>query len=156
LTSRRLAAPLCFSALLLAGATLADDQIELQTLDGAPVTIDLAVDAQAVVLHFWATWCPSCVDELAVLDRMVSACSAAIRIVAVNVGESPSTVRRFASENAIQSEVLLDRQGRVFRRLGGRGLPTNYLQSAGKGSTLPGPRSEEAWRELLGRFGCPP
>jgi len=145
----------CIAALLLAQLALGAEPVELHTLDGAPKRIDLATEPRSVVLHFWSTWCPPCVDELAVLDRVVDGrCAESVRVIAVNVAESQDLVRRFVSEHGVRTEVLMDRHGAIFRRFRGNSLPANYVQATS--SMLSGARTEQAWGDLLQLAGCAP
>lgn len=56
-------------------------------IDGTPVNIsDYA--GKAVVVSFWATWCPYCLKELPVLNAIQnSAAKAGIQVIAVNTEE---------------------------------------------------------------------
>jgi len=58
---------------LLAGPTWANDAITLVGLDGGDVEIR-PEEGQLLILHFWATWCPTCVEDIRHLESAAIAC----------------------------------------------------------------------------------
>lgn len=149
---------LAISLLVCVGA-VADptlvEPVDLERLDGRPVRIALTPAAPPVVLHFWATWCPSCLEELSTIERAVTpACAETVRVVAVNVAEDADAIARFLERSPIRLEVLRDPDGRAFRRLADGGLPANFAWSSGAGWRVDGPLSRDGWEDLLARVGC--
>jgi len=147
-----------FALLMLAtlGATGSTDApLELQSLDGAPVELGPPQADAVFVLHFWASWCPTCLAELATLDEVAVACSGTpVRVVAVNAGEDAETVTAFLARQPLRLSVLLDPKARTFRRLAGREMPANAIWSAAERHIEPGPRGLAAWRTRLAELGC--
>ena len=144
----------CLAGLALAAAA-PDRPLELLDLDGRSVSLGLAPDERALVVHFFATWCPSCGEEIPELERAAEACRGrGVRVVAVDVGESADVVARYAHEHAIALSVLLDPKGRAFRGLGLRGLPANRILTAQGARMLEGPSTASVWRERLLALGC--
>ncbi|VVE23162.1 Thiol-disulfide oxidoreductase ResA [Pandoraea iniqua] len=83
---------------------------------------------RVVVLNFWATWCGPCREEIPAMGAVARQYrSRGLALVAVNVKESPPTVKPFLSKLPIDGTVLLDRDGSVFKRFGAIGLPATYL-----------------------------
>lgn len=149
---RRLA---CVASLALL-AVAKPEPIELRTLDGAQVRVAREPGEAALVLHFWASWCPECRDELPALERVARACEATrVRVLAVNVGETAEQARAFAEEHGVTLTVLLDERGRAWRRAGLRGLPANLVWTAEGVQSSEGPASAARWREQLAALGCP-
>jgi len=142
--------------LVTLGATgAADAPLELQSLDGASVALGPPQGDAVFIVHFWASWCPSCLAELATLDEVALACSGtAVRVVAVNVGEDAETVTAFLARQPLRLLVLLDPKARMFRRLAGREMPVNAIWSAAERRVEPGPRDRAAWRTRLAELGC--
>jgi thiol-disulfide isomerase/thioredoxin len=128
---------------------------ELVSLDGEAVIVESPEKGGPVVLHFWATWCPSCVEELGVLDREAAHCSeAGVRVIAVNVGEDAETIRRYIAAHALALESLRDPNGGAWRSLSDEGLPLNFTWLAGERRIELGPRTRAQWRAALAALGC--
>ncbi len=109
--------------------------LQLDTLAGG--RLDLATEARGggiVLVHFFATWCEPCRDELVALDALAAGFpSGAIRIVAVDVGEVDVRVRRFFASVPVGFPVLLDRDRAAAKAWGVRALPTTFvLDAAGR------------------------
>ncbi len=142
---------------LLAGLLLAaaPSPIAVQSRSGEPVELALADGERALVVHFWATWCPECVVELPALERAVAGCSSAgVRFVAVNVGEDEETLAAYLAEHPLGLTMLRDPKGRAWRRATGRGLPANLIWTSAGQRTDVGPRGEQRWRETFAELGC--
>ena len=82
-----------------------------------------------------ASWCPSCVDEIPILNQWHQkyASSGAVSILGVNVLESRERIKTFLSDNSIDFPVLLDSDGETAEQYGISGLPvTVFLAKGGK------------------------
>ena len=129
--------------------------IELVALDGEAAIVEPPEESGPVVLHFWATWCPSCVEELGVLDSAAADCRASrVRVLAVNVGEDAETIRRYTAEHALALASLRDPRGDVWRSLSDEGLPLNFTWLPGERRIELGPRTRAQWRAALAALGC--
>lgn len=107
-------------------------RFSLPALDGA--TLDLADQrGNLVIVHFFATWCAPCRDELTSLERLAAAFARRpLRIVAIDVGEPIDRVRRFLEREkiAVRYPVLIDFDKQVMRAWGVEMLPTSYVLDA--------------------------
>lgn len=143
------------AALLTISAGVSAESLDLESLKGEPARLELDPTERALVVHFWATWCPECVEELPVLARAASRCAErGVRIVTVNVAEDRKTVERFVARHRLDLPVYRDPRGRAWRRLGGVGLPTNLLWSQTERRIDIGPRDAAAWARTLLALGC--
>ncbi len=103
-----------------------------------------------LLLHFWATWCPSCAEDIDNLQRAAAACpEAPLRVIAVNVGEADSDVAEFVNEHGVRLPVLRDPKGRVWREIDGRGLPMNLFWTQQSRRTDVGPKTAELVEAIL-------
>lgn len=120
---------------------------------GAPVPdfalVDLAgnrvrfsdLDGRAVVLNFWATWCPPCRREMPLLDAFQKEYAArGLSVVGIDVGEDPELVRRFVESMGTEYPIWVDppksppgfdRTQGIHVRFGGVGLPTTVFVDRG-------------------------
>jgi len=108
---------------------------------------------QALLLHFWATWCADCEQDLAHLAEASAGCDR-VRIVAVNAGDDADRVQSYLSLHPVWLTLLRDPNGSAWRRLDGRGLPMNAYWSARGHETDLGPKTREQWKERLAQLGC--
>jgi len=133
----------------------ADDPLRFVDLAGEEVVLR-AAPGETLFVHFWATWCHSCVEELPALQKVAQECSEGpARVVTVNAGDSPEEVERFVREHAVELTALRDPKGRVWRELSGEGLPLNVVLGPEADTRVEvGPRSEAAWRGAMARAGC--
>ncbi len=90
---------------------------------------DFALAAQRgrpVIVHFFATWCDPCRDELPALQRFVARAGNPI-IVAISVAEVDDRVRRFLDKYQVSLPVALDRDRAVAKAWDVSILPTTFI-----------------------------
>jgi len=89
----------------------------LPTLTGANVTLS-ELEGTPVVLNFWATWCGYCVVELPYFEAVAQESEGEIKVIAIDVGQSASTVQTFLQnlfgKNETTMIIALDTNGEVF------------------------------------------
>jgi thiol-disulfide isomerase/thioredoxin len=102
----------------------------LPDLAGAPLRLD-AQRGHIILVHFFATWCEPCREELASLSLLQQSRRGRIAIVAVNVAEVPMRVRRFLDAAPVAFSVALDTDRAVTRAWGVAVLPTTFVLDAG-------------------------
>lgn len=85
-----------------------------------------------IILFFWATWCPFCVQELPNLQKQYLALKGAgIEVLAINVGEPKERVEKFLSKkDKLEFPILLDRDSQVASDYDLVGIPTFILIDA--------------------------
>lgn len=121
------------SSLLRAGDAMPD--FTLADLEGDPVSLS-SLEGRAVVLNFWATWCPPCRREMPLLDSVQKEYGPkGLTIVGVDLEEPPETVRAYVEGVGVQYPIWLDdssqnasdRTRDLFTKIGGVGLPTTVF-----------------------------
>lgn len=96
----------------------------LNTLDGETFRLS-DLRGQWVVLNFWATWCPPCVEEMPDLNQV--AAERAVQVIGVNFNEDEPIVRQFVVEHAISFPILLHPDDITLLVYGVRGLPRTIV-----------------------------
>jgi peroxiredoxin len=97
--------------------------------NGKPVSLHRFIGEKPVLLAFWATWCPHCVESVPGINRMHADLSPGgkLQILALNYMESEKKVAAFIAAKKISYTVLLDRRGTVARKFHVVGIPTYIL-----------------------------
>jgi len=99
-----------------------------QRLEGGKVNFPSDYRGRAVVLRFWAGWCPYCNREMREIEPIYQRLKGqGLEVLAVNVAQTPKLVRKFVEDTKISYPVLLDENGRIARRYGVIGLPHTYF-----------------------------
>ncbi|MGL4512607.1 MAG: TlpA family protein disulfide reductase [Lacipirellulaceae bacterium] len=101
---------------------------ELEDLEGEPVNLADHLGKSVILLDFWATWCPPCVEALPTIDRVASSfADKGVVFFAVNAQESAEDVKAFLEENELTPPVALDVDGTAAGKYGVEGLPTSVI-----------------------------
>jgi peroxiredoxin len=83
-----------------------------------------------VLLNFWATWCPPCVDEVPSLEDLARRIDGSdLRLLAVSVDDDWGAIRRFFLKGS-QIGVLLDVSHDVPKTFGTEKYPESFLIDA--------------------------
>src|SRR4029079_10288868 len=83
---------------------------------------------KVVLVNFWATWCEPCRDEIPSINKLrASLAGRPFVVLAVNLAEPESRIRRFQEKVPMEFPVLLDRDTRVAKSWQARILPASYL-----------------------------
>jgi thiol-disulfide isomerase/thioredoxin len=84
--------------------------------------------AGLVLVHFFATWCEPCREELPALQRLSNrGKNGLLAVFAISVGEPDVRVRRFFEPMPLTFPVLLDRDKQVAKIWQVETLPTTYV-----------------------------
>jgi len=97
----------------------------LTDYNGQSVTLSRFRGKSGIVLVFFATWCPSCIEEVPQVKRFAALASGArVKVFGINVQQSKRIVERFIREHQVNYPILLDTEAQVARAYGATGLPT--------------------------------
>jgi peroxiredoxin len=81
-----------------------------------------------IVLDFWATWCSNCLQtmpELAQVHR--DSAGSDVKVVAVNLEETPQEITAMLERHRLQIPVALDRDGVVATKYGVTAIPQTVI-----------------------------
>lgn len=91
-----------------------------------------ALHGKVVLVHFFATWCEPCREEMAALRRLSARMAARpFAILAVDVGEPETRVRRFFAQEPAPFPILMDENRAAMKGWKVEFFPTSYLLDAG-------------------------
>jgi peroxiredoxin len=103
-------------------------EFRLPALDGSQVNLaDLR--GKVVMVHFWATWCPPCVEELPTLAKLsqdLTGTDFVMLAISVDEGGGPA-VTSFLQKNRLNVPVLLDPGRSIAGLYGTFKFPETYI-----------------------------
>jgi thiol-disulfide isomerase/thioredoxin len=83
--------------------------------------------AEAVVVHVWATWCPTC----RAMEGAVESAAQQLRVVSVAAQSgSDRELRAYAAEHGVTVPIVNDPAGELTRALGVHAFPTTLFLNA--------------------------
>jgi thiol-disulfide isomerase/thioredoxin len=103
-------------------------RIELPQLGGG--TIDTGALEGPLWINFMATWCPSCRDELPMMESMQGQLGEELTIVLVDVNEDRQLVRDFIESLNVSLPTALDEEGLAQQAWGAYALPKHFWLDA--------------------------
>ena len=106
----------------------APSSVALSDLKGSSFTIPSDLAGKVALIHFWASWCPTCRGEMKALEalhgryggRGVLPCS-------IGIGEKRETAVQYLKNMAISYPVLLDPGSSTKKPFGVAGIPTYFV-----------------------------
>jgi thiol-disulfide isomerase/thioredoxin len=101
--------------------------LELRALDGREHRL-ADFRGSVVLVNFWATWCAPCRDEMPSIQRLREQLAGKpFAVLAVNLDEPESRIRKFLSGLAVDFVVLLDPGKNAARAWNARILPASFV-----------------------------
>jgi thiol-disulfide isomerase/thioredoxin len=100
----------------LPSRVLVGPRVSLATLHGRPA-----------IIHFWASWCPPCVKEAPELAQLAGELHGRATLVGVDWSDSPGSAAAFVRQHHWTFPVLIDSSGEVGNTYGLTGLPTTFV-----------------------------
>lgn len=94
-------------------------------LNGEPGRLAQDFAGRPVLVHFWATWCESCVREL---PRLLPFAHGRIPVIAIAVDDHPDAVRRFFGGRV--PRIVARTAAETARAFGVDRLPTTFVVDA--------------------------
>ncbi|HEV7672704.1 MAG TPA: TlpA disulfide reductase family protein [Thermoanaerobaculia bacterium] len=90
--------------------------------------------APVTLVHFWATWCPPCIEEIPALQkfRRDFADRHDFKVVMIAVADDPAKVRTFLGGGEPDDSLLFDPSWDVAHRYGSTQIPESYLIDRGQ------------------------
>ncbi len=131
---------------------------ELERIEGAPQAPLLKLDdvygkphdlidyrGRVVLVNFWATWCPPCIQEMPSMQRLKDLLSRQpFTILTVNMGETEQEALAFLERWQLNLDVLMDKEGKTIEDWRVYVFPTSFIVGA-KGKNRYGLRGPIEW-----------
>jgi thiol-disulfide isomerase/thioredoxin len=106
---------------------VADYDFPVTLLEGTTKNLS-AYKGNLVLLNFWASWCGPCRIEMPSMQTLYQRYkNRPFAFVALNLGETKETVRRFVDKQKINFPVALDEYEEAGFIYGVEAIPTSYL-----------------------------
>ncbi|MGV3487430.1 MAG: thiol-disulfide oxidoreductase ResA [Tuberibacillus sp.] len=99
---------------------------ELKTMDGQIVKLS-DLKGQGILLNFWGTWCDPCKKEMPAINAAEERHLKDVKIIAVNIRETTSDVRKFYKRYHLNFTTVLDRNGKVKDAYHIDNIPSTFL-----------------------------
>jgi peroxiredoxin len=107
----------------------AKPEFSLRDLDGKSVALQ-PFRGRTLFVHFFATWCEPCREELPALTRLLERSANNSSVVAIAVAEPDQRLKRFFEQTPVNFPVLSDSDGSVAKSWKISALPTTYILDA--------------------------
>jgi cytochrome c biogenesis protein CcmG, thiol:disulfide interchange protein DsbE len=83
---------------------------------------------QVVVLNFWATWCPPCVEEAPSLEKFAEQMrSEGVAVIGVSVDQDQAELEKFVAEYGLTFPIARDPNQDLAGRYGTSKFPETYI-----------------------------
>jgi peroxiredoxin len=83
---------------------------------------------KVVMVNFWATWCPPCLEEMPAMERLYRRHKdAGFTLVAISVDADPKKVKPFLTEHNLTMPIGVDPKMDLANTYGVRALPSSFV-----------------------------
>ena len=102
-------------------------EIVLPDLQGQTFHLSKA-RGRVVLINFWASWCPPCVEEMPSLEKLHQTLrEKGLDVVAVSVDDDRDIIERFKKEHGLTFTILHDEGAKVANRFQTYKFPETYV-----------------------------
>ncbi len=99
----------------------------LNTLDGRAVSLT-DFRGQPVLINFWATWCPPCLEETPELAAAYDALKErGVAFIGIGMQDETSKLRQFVDDHRVPYTIVEDPLGKVGDQYRVLGMPTTFI-----------------------------
>ena len=115
-----------------------------------------SIKGKVVLLEFWTTWCGYCLQEAGFVDRINDAyVNKGLVILAINVGESKKTVKKYLQEHPRTTRIVLTDDTNLAAMFEAKVYPIYVVidRDGNVAGEQRGAAGEGALRDLLARGG---
>ena len=130
-------------------------EFEAKRLNGSTFRLADYRDKKAVLIDFWATWCPPCVDEIPTIKSIAETYrDQGLEVVGVSLDRDEQALRNFVKEGMLSYVQVFDKEksDTIAKSYGVWGIPSVFLVDKNgviNAMKLRGDRTEAAVKALL-------
>ncbi len=111
--------------IVVAGDSAPDFRV---TTDAGRVVTRSDFGGKLLVLNFWATWCPPCVQEMPTLDQFQKTFApSGVVVLGVSVDRSEQAYRNFLARTRVTFQTARDPESRISADYGTFKYPETYI-----------------------------
>jgi len=101
--------------------------------DSGDSVTPVSFGGKVLVLNFWATWCPPCIQEIPSLDRFQKEfAGSGVKVVAVSIDKNPQKYKNFLDHVRVSFATARDPDAEVSSRYGTFQIPETYIIKDGR------------------------
>ncbi len=102
--------------------------MNLTLIDNTNYKIDNSTTSKPLLIHIWATWCPTCKLEA----KNIQIISQDYEVVSIAVKSSKSDIQDYMLENDFNFKVVVDEDGSLASRFNIAVFPTTFIYDKNK------------------------
>lgn len=100
----------------------------VKDLEGKDIELKTVVNGKLTILNFWATWCPSCKQEIAEMEKLFPKYKDKdLVIIAFSVDENVNDVIKYSKENNLAIKVLMSNDKLISAYGGIKSIPVTFF-----------------------------
>ncbi|MCH7951537.1 TlpA family protein disulfide reductase [Patescibacteria group bacterium] len=126
------------------------------SFEGDEVDVSQFYGERAVILDFWAGWCPFCIEEMPLLQKAQDQYGDDLVMIGVHRTDTESVAvgERFSRERGVSYLLIQDGDGSLYRAAGGIGMPVAvFIDKQGVVQEIKsGPKTTEEIEEKTARL----
>ena len=105
--------------------------IKLNALNGEAINIPDDYRGKALLINFWATWCPHCVEEIPSMNRALNYLDPErFAMISISYKDSKAILDEFVKKVKVDFPILLDSDGKVSEQWNIFAFPSSFLIDA--------------------------
>jgi len=106
-------------------------KIELNALNGEAMKIPDDYRGKALLINFWATWCPHCVEEIPSMNRALNHLDPErFAMISISYKDSKAILDEFVKKVKVDFPILLDSDGKLSEQWNIFAFPSSFLIDA--------------------------
>ena len=121
--------------------------ISIIGLDGKRHLVGSGQDRKFILLNFWATWCPPCIEEMPSLQSLqdsMDPLNFQVLAISSDPWENRSRVKKFVKKLGLRFDIAHDSDNSISKTYGAREFPSTYLINP-DGEIIAAAKGERNW-----------